>query len=106
VVDILLKDPRGRAEPCGPKAVDPSAENQYAIKWAVYRGHLQVVTLLLQDHRGRAEPCGPKAVDPSVDGQYTIKMAINMRHYEIEKLLLQDSRVVGFTHPGYYSCIS
>jgi hypothetical protein len=65
VVEILLKDTRGRAEPCGPKAVDPSTDNQYTIRWASQKGYSQVVETLLKDSRGRAEPCGPKAVDPS-----------------------------------------
>ena len=51
VVALLLKDPRGRAEPCGPKAVDPSAQKQCAIRWAAENGHLQVVKRLLQDPR-------------------------------------------------------
>ena len=43
VVALLLKDPRGRAEPCGPKAVDPSISYQCPIRWASENGHHKVV---------------------------------------------------------------
>ena len=38
---LLLADPR----------VDPSADNNYAIRWAAYNGHTEVVRLLLADPR-------------------------------------------------------
>jgi hypothetical protein len=41
MVKALLQDPR----------IDPSAANQYAIRWASKNGHLQVVDVLLKDHR-------------------------------------------------------
>ena len=55
VVETLLKDLR----------VDPSADNQYAIRFAAYNGHLQVVETLLKDSR----------VDPSANNQYAIRWA-------------------------------
>jgi ankyrin repeat protein len=60
IVATLLKDHRGRAEPCGPKAVDPSVQDQYALRWAAENGFHKVVALLLQDPRGRAPPDGPE----------------------------------------------
>jgi Ankyrin repeats (3 copies) len=83
VVDLLLKDPRGRAEPCGSKAVDPSVDDQYAIKWASRLGYIEIVGLLLKDSR----------VDPSAEDQYAIKWAYKREHKKIMEMLLQDSRV-------------
>jgi ankyrin repeat protein len=88
IVALLLKDPRGRAEPCGPKAVDCSD----AIQNACQHGHYEVVALLLKDPRGRALPCGPKAVDPSAEDQWVIRWACSKGYLDIVNLLLQDPR--------------
>jgi len=61
---------------------DPSADDNYAIKYASENGHLEVVKLLLQDPR----------VDP-IDNNYAIQVASKNSHSEVVKLLLQDPRV-------------
>ena len=53
---LLLSDPR----------VDPSTENQEAIREACGRGHTEVVKLLLADPR----------VDPSAEDHEAIRLAI------------------------------
>lgn len=63
--------------------VDPSVENNYAIRWASRFGHADVVKLLLSDPR----------VDPSADNNYAIRCAYREHHNEVLKLLLADSRV-------------
>ena len=73
--------------------VDPSADDQYAIRSASERGHHLVVETLLKDPRGRAEPCGPSASDPSVDNQYAIKWASKYGHHKVVALLSQHPRV-------------
>jgi hypothetical protein len=52
VVELLLKDPR----------VDPTAERNYAVRWASARGHDKVVKLLLADSR----------VDPTVLDNFAV----------------------------------
>lgn len=47
------------------KGVDPSADNNFAIRWAADNGHLAVVESLLQDHR----------VDPAISDNFTILLA-------------------------------
>ena len=63
--------------------IDPSDNNNYAIKWASKNGHLEIVKLLLQDKR----------VDPSANNNYAIKWASKNGHTEVVKLLLEDPRV-------------
>jgi hypothetical protein len=63
--------------------LDPSFDNNCSIKWAIIRGHIEIVRLLLKDHR----------VDPSVLNNYLIEYANRNRRREIVKLLLNDSRV-------------
>ena len=89
VVEALLKDSRGRAEPCGPKAVDPSADNQYAIQFSSMFGHTKIVERLLQDSRA----------DPSADNQYAIGQAAKGGHLQIVEALLKDPRVAKL-YPG------
>lgn len=60
------------------KCVDPSTNDNYAIKWASYYGHLEVVKLLLSDPR----------VDPNVDDKYALRWANYYRHREIVNLLM------------------
>ena len=72
-VNLLLKDER----------VDPSADNNYAIKEASYWGYVEIVKLLLKDKR----------VDPSAEDNYAIRVASKEGHAEVVKLLLQDKRV-------------
>ncbi|KAI9350723.1 ankyrin repeat-containing domain protein [Obelidium mucronatum] len=64
--------------------VDPSAENQLALQYAVEYGHSDVVEALLKDDR----------VDPSQrDGNRMIKLAATFGRTAIARLLLKDSRV-------------
>jgi hypothetical protein len=72
-VKLLLADER----------VDPSAEDQYPIRFASAAGQLEVVKLLLTDKR----------VDPSAERQYAIRWASEKGHLEMVKLLLADKRV-------------
>ncbi len=72
VVKILLADPR----------VNPSAEDNDAIKSASTNGHAEVVKLLLDD--GRA--------NPSANNNYAIIIASRYNHPEVVKLLLEDER--------------
>ena len=70
---LLLGDPR----------VDPSADDNYAIRWASFNGRLEVVKLLLADLR----------VDPSDISNYAIRWAARNGHLDVVRLLLADSRV-------------
>ncbi len=63
--------------------VDPTADDDYAIKWAAIKGRTEVVRLLLSDER----------VDPAADDNYAIRMAAYYGHTEVVELLLGDSRV-------------
>src|SRR3989304_1464205 len=73
IVKLLLQYP----------IVDPSDENNRAIRLASRNGHVEVVKLLLQDPR----------VDPSDKNNYAIRYASENGDVEIVKLLLQDHRV-------------
>ena len=70
----------GLAMRCG---ADPSARNQFAVRFASSKGHVHVVNLLLRDER----------VDPSVAEQYTIGFASCNGHVEVVDRLLRDARV-------------
>ena len=59
--------------------VDPSADDNYAIKGASQNGHVEVVKLLLED--GRA--------DPSANDNYAIRKASKNGHAEVEELLFK-----------------
>ena len=104
VVKLLLQDPR----------VDPSADNNYAIRFASGICHVDVIKLLLQDPRvdpraynnyairyasaaGKVEIVKlllqDKRIDPSNDDNYLIRLASLRRRVEVVKLLLQDNRV-------------
>ena len=73
VPSFLLRDGR----------VDPSAENNDAIRLASERGHRDVVELLLGDDR----------VDPSAENNSAIRFASRRGHSEVMMLLLKDKRV-------------
>jgi len=62
---------------------DPSVDDNFAIKSACDKGHLEIVKLLLQDER----------VDPSAGGNSALRWASNYGYIKIVKLLLQDERV-------------
>jgi hypothetical protein len=63
--------------------IDPSACDNYAIRWASHNGHLGVVRLLLTDPR----------VDPSASDNQAIHLASRNGHLEVVRLLLTDPRV-------------
>ena len=65
------------------RRVDPSADEQYAIRWASGNGHLPVVERLFQDPR----------VDPSAEKQSAIRSASQNGHVEVIRFLLHDPRV-------------
>jgi hypothetical protein len=72
-VKLLLKEP----------LVDPCADNDYAIRWASWNGHVEGVKLLLNDPRA----------DLSADRNYAICLASRGGHVDVVKLLLDDPRI-------------
>ena len=72
-VKLLLKEP----------LVDPCADNNYAIRWASWNGHVEGVKLLLNDPRA----------DLSADRNYAICLASRGGHVDVVKLLLDDPRI-------------
>jgi surface antigen len=94
--------------------VDPSAEDNYAIRWASQNGHLAVVERLLKDERVDSSANDNHAirsssekgyvavverllqderVDPSAEDNYAIKMASRNGHVAVVERLLADKRV-------------
>jgi ankyrin repeat protein len=73
IVELLLNDSR----------VDPSDDNNQAIRKACCFGHYKIVELLLNDSR----------VDPSANYNEAIRKACCYGYFEIVKILLNDSRV-------------
>ncbi len=73
VVEILLKYER----------VDPTAEDNYAIRYAAANGHAEIVEMLLKDKR----------VDPAADDNYAIRNAAANGYVRVVELLLKDKRV-------------
>jgi hypothetical protein len=73
VVERLLQD----------EHIDPSADDNYAVRWATVRGHLAVVERLLQDER----------VDPSTNDNYAVRCAAENGHLAVVDRLLRDERV-------------
>ena len=67
----------------GDERVDPTAVENYAIRFAVDNSHLEVVKELLK-WRGP----GNLTVDPMVDNNYPIKATTN-GHFEMVKILLE-----------------
>ena len=70
---MLLANPR----------VDPSANGNYAIRYAAFFGHTEIVKLLLADPR----------VDPSANNNQSLRSAINLNQVKVINLLLADSRI-------------
>ena len=77
VVRLLLADPR----------VDPSTNNNLAIRWASLYGHFEIVSLLLADPLGR--------VNPGANNNEAIRVAVRsgFGYHEVMLLLLADPRV-------------
>jgi hypothetical protein len=73
VVERLLQD----------KRVDPSANNNDAVRMAAASGHLAIVERLLQDKR----------VDPSADGNFAVRMSAWNGRLAVVDRLLEDDRV-------------
>ena len=71
----LLSNPESR--------VDPSSDNNYAIRMSCKNGHLELVELLLKH----------PMVSPQAEDDYCIRLASQNGHVEIVKLLLADDRV-------------
>ncbi|KAJ3076442.1 hypothetical protein HDU98_003306 [Podochytrium sp. JEL0797] len=63
--------------------VDPSADEEYAVRCSSESGHLGVVRMLLED--GRVDPTGKK--------NYAVRAAATFGHVEIVDMLLLDARV-------------
>lgn len=63
--------------------VDPSANDDALLKWAVANKYADLVIVLLKDSR----------VDPSVDSDAAVKWASDEGHTTIIAMLLKDSRV-------------
>ena len=80
VVRFLLKDPNDKHLK---RLVDPSADNNIAIRLASTEGHKEVVEILLEDPR----------VDPSDINNITIRYASESDHKEVVEMLLKDLRV-------------
>jgi hypothetical protein len=84
IVERLLQD----------KRVDPSADDNKAIRWASDNGYLAVVERLLQDER----------VDPSANNNAAIQWAASNSRLAIVERLLQDDRVdPNVFHEAYIS---
>jgi hypothetical protein len=73
-VKLLLSD----------KRVDPSADDNYTIRYASEKGYYKIVELLLSDER----------VDPSAEYNYAVKWASRIGNFDIVKLLLSDKRLI------------
>ena len=72
--------------------IDPSDNDNEAIRLASEHGHIAVVDRLLQDDR----------VDPSADNNYAIRMASENGHIAVVDSLLQDG--TGRVDPNDYDC--
>ena len=62
---------------------DPSADDNYAIRYTSGNGHLNVLNRLLKDDR----------VDPSANNNYAIRFATKYKHLNVVNRLKQDPRV-------------
>lgn len=64
-------------------SIDPSLDDNYAIKTAAENDYLSLVELLLKDLR----------IDPGADDNYSLRLAIENDYFDIFKLLIEDPRV-------------
>jgi hypothetical protein len=104
VVDYLLRH----------AMFDPSAVDNYAVRWAARNGHLAIVERLLQDERVDPSAYNNAAVrwaaqdgrvaaverllldtrvDPSADDDYAMRMAAACGRFAVVDRLLEDDRV-------------
>jgi ankyrin repeat protein len=92
------------------KNIDPSANNDFAIRHSCRENHLEVVKLLLSDPRVDPGACDNHAIvwasykgyldlmklllpDSRVNPQSGVRWALKYGNYEVAKLLLSDPRV-------------
>lgn len=75
----------------GTRLLDPSANDNYAIKRSSKRGYEEAVKSLLGDER----------VDPTVDEDYPITRAVKYDRTKIVSLLLKDGRADPTAHENY-----
>jgi len=71
------------------QGIDPSFEDNIAIRIASHNGYLDIVKELLKDQR----------VDPSINNNYAIDWAIMSDHKDVAKELLKDQRVINKLTP-------
>jgi len=76
--------------------IDPSAEDNYAIRTASNNGHVDVVKVLLADPR----------TDPSAQDNIAICIASVKGHTDIVNVLLADPRVDPSAHDNWPICIA
>lgn len=79
VVKVLLND----------HSVDPSINNNQAIRYAARRGYSEIVQLLLDHPR----------VNPTADRDFAIRLAYKFKHTEVVKLLKKYYEEHGLTIP-------
>jgi hypothetical protein len=105
---------RSRRSTDGRRRVDPSANDNYAVRLAAEKGHLAIVERLLRDKRvdpsaldNYAVGCAAREghlavverlldderVDPSADDNYAVRCAADNGHFTVVDRLLSDSRV-------------
>jgi len=72
--------------------IDPTAEDQLALHYAVENGHIEIVKMLLD----------LPEIDPSADDQNVLNIACQKGYYEIVEMLLKDDRI----DPTFDDCIS
>jgi ankyrin repeat protein len=85
--------------------IDPSFENNIAIREASEHGHVNIVDRLLRDTK--------KRVDPSVNDNYAISISSRNGHVAVVDRLLQELQGLqrlqrpltsGFNYPIFYAC--
>jgi hypothetical protein len=70
-------------EMCIEEGIDPSKNNNWALRTSISNGSLETVKIILKDER----------VDPSLYYNFCFQKAVNAGHIEIVKFLLEDKRV-------------
>jgi len=75
--------------------VNPTTKDNYAIRWASKKGHIDVVSSLLGCQPGQPEVAKVKLLlqqpgaDPTADNNYAIREASENGYIEVVKLLLE-----------------
>ncbi|KAJ3327148.1 hypothetical protein HDU76_012314 [Blyttiomyces sp. JEL0837] len=60
--------------------VDPTADNNHALRWSCQHGYTDITRLLLQDQQSK--------VDPTVDNNFPIRIAAGSGYLDIVKMLV------------------